>query len=106
MVGYLVYLYFLGVHTTDLTTSLESKYNQAAIWDLLPGYIRPYGKRMYPLAAMVANITRPTLDCPALMHHDNVVMFVHEMGRVLHGLLSRLQFSRIHETRVARDFVD
>ena len=88
MVGYLVYLYFLGVHITDLTTSLESKYNQAAIWDLLPGYIRPDGKHMYPLAAMVANLARPSLDHPALMRHDNIIMFVHETDHVLHGLLS------------------
>ena len=33
-------------------------------------------------------------------------MFVHEMGGVLHGLLSRMQFSRFHDTRVARDFVN
>ena len=44
-----LYLYFLDVHITDLTTSLESKYSQSAIWGLLPGYIRPDGKRTYPL---------------------------------------------------------
>ena len=61
---------------------------------------------MYPLAVMVVNLARPTLDRPALMRGDNVAMFVHEMGHVLHGLLSHMQFSRFHETRVARDFVN
>ena len=61
---------------------------------------------MYPLAVMVANLARPTLDRPALMRGDNVATLVHEMGHVLHGLLSRMQFSYFHETRVARDFVE
>jgi metallopeptidase MepB len=61
---------------------------------------------MYPLAAMVANLAKPTPDRPALMRHDDVVTFFHEMGHVFHGLLSRTKFSRFHGTRVARDFVE
>jgi len=75
-------------------------------WPLIPGYLRPDGKRNYPLAAMVANLAKPTPDRPALMRHDDVVTFFHEMGHVFHGLLSRTQFSRFHGTRVARDFVE
>ena len=76
MVCYLVYLYFLDVHITHLTTSLESKYSQAAIWGLLPGYIRPDDKRMYPLAAMVANLASTTLDRPALMRQMSSCLFM------------------------------
>ena len=96
----------LTARITDFTMSSESKYSHAAVWPLLPGYIRPDGKRMYPLAAMVANLAKPTPDRPALMRHDDVVTFFHEMGHVFHGLLSRTQFSRFHGTRVARDFVE
>lgn len=88
------------------TTSLASKYSHAAVWPLLPGYTRPDNKRAYPLAAMVANLAKPTPDRPALMRHDDVVTFFHEMGHVFHGLLSRTQFSRFHGTQVARDFVE
>jgi metallopeptidase MepB len=63
-------------------------------------------KRMYPLAAMVANLAKPTLDHPALMRHDDVVTFFHEMGHVFHGLLSCTQFLCFHGTSVARDFVE
>jgi Zn-dependent oligopeptidase len=73
---------------------------------VLPGYISPDDKRMYPLAAMVANLAKPTPDRPALMRHDDVVTFFHEMGHVFHVLLSRTQFSRFHGTRVAWDFVE
>ncbi|KAH9986700.1 Metalloprotease [Russula vinacea] len=96
---------FVGYCYLDLFPR-ESKYSHAAVWPLLPGYIRPDGKRMYPLAAMVANLAKPTPDRPALMRHDDVVTFFHEMGHVFHGLLSRTQFSRFHGTRVARDFVE
>jgi len=99
-------LLFLDGRITDLETSLASKYGHAAVWPLIPGYLRPDGKRNYPLAAMVANLAKSTPDRPALMRHDDVVTFFHEMGHVFHGLLSRTQFSRFHGTRVARDFVE
>jgi Zn-dependent oligopeptidase len=92
--------------TLIIRMSLASKYSHAAVWPLLPGYTRPDGKRAYPLAAMVANLAKPTPDRPALMRHDDVVTFFHEMGHVFHGLLSRTQFARFHGTSVARDFVE
>jgi len=73
---------------------------------------------------MVANLAKPTPDKPALMRHDDVVTFFHEMGHVFHGLLSKTKFARFHGTRyvwlfrsvdlscvektysVARDFVE
>jgi Zn-dependent oligopeptidase len=55
---------------------------------------------------MVANLAKPTPNVPALMRHDDVVTFFHEMGHVFHGLLSRTQHLRFHGTQVARDFVE
>jgi len=55
---------------------------------------------------MVANLAKPTTDKPALMRHDDVVTFFHEMGHVFHGLLSKTKYSRFHGTSVARDFVE
>lgn len=55
---------------------------------------------------MVANLAKPTPSKPALMRHDDVTTFFHEMGHVFHGLLSRTKFARFHGTRVARDFVE
>ena len=107
MVRRLARLSCLAIHISDLTISLlESKYGHAAVWPLKPGYIRPGGERAYPLAAMVANLAKPTPDRPALMRHDDVTTFFHEMGHVFHGLLSRTQFARFHGTSVARDFVE
>ena len=86
------------------TSPIESKYSHAAVWGLLPGYEQPEGKRSYPLATMVANLAKSTPGKPALMRHDDVVTFFHEMGHVFHGLLSRTKFSRFHGTRFVRFF--
>ncbi|KAG6901007.1 hypothetical protein C0995_002539 [Termitomyces sp. Mi166 len=96
---------FIGYCYLDLFPR-ASKYSHAAVWPLLPGYDLPNGKRSYPIAAMVANLAKPTPEKPALMRHDDVVTFFHEMGHVFHGLLSKTKFARFHGTSVARDFVE
>ncbi|KAL1748003.1 hypothetical protein HDZ31DRAFT_30713 [Schizophyllum fasciatum] len=96
---------FVGYCYLDLFPR-ESKYSHAAVWPLLSGYEKADGLRSYPLAAMVANLAKPTPDKPALMQHDDVVTFFHEMGHVFHGLLSRTKYARFHGTSVARDFVE
>ncbi|KAJ7459805.1 metallopeptidase MepB [Mycena latifolia] len=96
---------FIGYCYLDLFPR-ESKYSHAAVWPIFSGYSRPDGKRSYPLAAMVANLAKPTPDKPALMRHDDVVTFFHEMGHVFHGLLSRTRFAKFHGTKVAGDFVE
>ncbi|KAI0050407.1 metallopeptidase MepB [Auriscalpium vulgare] len=96
---------FVGYCYLDLFPR-ASKYGHAAVWGLLPGYDLPAGKRSYPLTAMVANLAKPTAERPALMPHNDVVTFFHEMGHVFHGLLSRTRFARFHGTAVARDFVE
>ncbi|KAG2009857.1 metallopeptidase MepB, variant 2 [Coprinopsis cinerea AmutBmut pab1-1] len=96
---------FIGYCYLDLFPR-PSKYSHAAVWPLLSGYQKRDGSRSYPLAAMVANLAKPTPDKPALMRHDDVVTFFHEMGHVFHGLLSRTKFARFHGTSVARDFVE
>ncbi|KAJ7288403.1 metallopeptidase MepB [Mycena rebaudengoi] len=89
---------FIGYCYLDLFPR-ESKYSHAAVWPLLAGYELPNGKRHYPTAAMVANLAKSTPDKPALMRHDDVVTFFHEMGHVFHGLLSSTKFARFHGTR-------
>lgn len=60
----------------------ENKYGHAAVWGLIPGYSRADGSRNYPVAAMVANLAKETPEKPALLSHDNVVTFFHEMVRL------------------------
>jgi metallopeptidase MepB len=82
----------------------ESKYSHAAVWPILSGYTKADGKRSYPLASMVANLAKSTPDKPALMRHDDVVTFFHEMGHVFHGLLSQTRFAKFHGTKCVYRF--
>ena len=95
-------IYFNVINVTScqhFSSNLAAKYSHAAVWPLLSGYDHADGTRSYPLAAMVANLAKPTPDKPALMRHDDVVTFFHEMGHVFHGLLSKTKFARFHGTR-------
>ncbi|TXT07346.1 hypothetical protein VHUM_03066 [Vanrija humicola] len=96
---------FLGYMYLDLFPR-ENKYGHAAVWGLIPGYTKADGSRAYPTVCMVANLAKPTPTRPALMKHDDVVTFFHEMGHAFHGLCSATQFSRFHGTHVSRDFVE
>ena len=72
-----------------LPCQLGNKYSHAAVWPLVPGHdiLNSDGvtiKRNYPVAVMVANLAKETPERPALMLHDDVVTFFHEMGHAMH----------------------
>ena len=97
----LVVCKFIFINSLDWTQNrIEAKYSHAAVWPLLAGYELPNNTRHYPLAAVVANVAKPTPDKPALMRHEDVVTFFHEIGHVFHDLLSKTKYSRFHGTRL------
>lgn len=64
------------------------------------------GQRQNPVAAMVANFTKPLPDKPALLKHDEVVTYFHEFGHVMHELMTTATFHRFAGTNVQGDFVE
>ncbi|RCI04044.1 hypothetical protein CU098_011359 [Rhizopus stolonifer] len=84
----------------------ENKYPHAACFPLQPSYIAENNERVAPIAAMVANFTKPTADKPSLLKHDEVVTLFHELGHVMHHLCSRTKYARFHGTSVEGDFVE
>ncbi|KAI8353351.1 hypothetical protein BD560DRAFT_408324 [Blakeslea trispora] len=84
----------------------DNKYPHAACFPLQPSYIAEDGERLAPIAAMVANFTKPTADKPSLLKHDEVVTLFHELGHVMHHLCSRTRYARFHGTSVEGDFVE
>ncbi|KAI7903245.1 uncharacterized protein BX663DRAFT_507971 [Cokeromyces recurvatus] len=84
----------------------DNKYPHAACFPLQPSYIAENGERVAPIAAMVANFTKPTAEKPSLLKHDEVVTLFHELGHVMHHLCSRTKYARFHGTSVEGDFVE
>jgi oligopeptidase A len=48
-----------------------------------------------PVAHLVCNYALPTAESPSLLTHDEVVTLFHEMGHVLHHLLTRIDYPSI-----------
>jgi oligopeptidase A len=48
-----------------------------------------------PVAHLVCNYARPSGDRPSLLTHDEVVTLFHEMGHVLHHLLTRIEYPSV-----------
>jgi oligopeptidase A len=56
---------------------------------------REGGQLQIPVAHLVCNYSRPTGDRPSLLTHDDVVTLFHEMGHVLHHLLTRIDYPSV-----------
>ena len=51
--------------------------------------------RQVPIAHLVCNFSLPAGDTPALITHDEMVTVFHEMGHVLHHLLTRIDYPSV-----------
>lgn len=71
-----------------------------------PGMVTLAGDSIRPVIYNVGNLSRPTVDAPALMTIDNVETMFHEFGHALHGMLTRAGLPSQVGTSVDRDFVE
>ncbi|KII61322.1 Thimet oligopeptidase [Thelohanellus kitauei] len=81
------------------------KYTHAACFPLHPGCDYK-GKPRVSCAVMMANFTKPLLEKPSLLTHEEVETYFHEFGHVMHHICSRTKYSMFHGTSVERDFVE
>ncbi len=84
----------------------EGKYTHAAAFDLVKGRLLPSGSRDKPVAAILANFTKPTASQPSLLKHDEVLTLFHEFGHILHHCLTTAQLARFSGFDAEWDFVE
>jgi len=84
----------------------DGKYGHAAAFDLVAGHKNLAGEQIRPIAAMVANFTKPTADAPSLLRHDEVLTLFHEFGHILHQTLTRAETVRFSGANTEWDFVE
>lgn len=84
----------------------EGKFSHAAAFPLVPGRRLADGGYQRPVAAIVANFTKPTKDRPSLLQHSEVETLFHEFGHILHQTLTRAELATFAGTNTERDFVE
>ncbi|KAI9298800.1 hypothetical protein K502DRAFT_310976 [Neoconidiobolus thromboides FSU 785] len=96
----------LGYFYLDLYPR-EGKFTHAACFPLQPGC--EFNQQFqYPIVAMVCNFTSPNqqLNRPSLLRHYEVITYFHELGHVLHCVLSKPKYSKFTGVNVEHDFVE
>lgn len=84
----------------------EGKFSHAAAFPLIPGRRLGEGSYQKPLAAIVANFTKPGPGRPSLLQHQEVETFFHEFGHILHQTLTKTELTRFSGTSTEGDFVE
>jgi thimet oligopeptidase len=84
----------------------EGKFGHAAAFPLIYGKRLGNGAYRKPVAAIVANFTKPTEDQPSLLKHDEVLTLFHEFGHILHFCLTEVDLIRFSGYDTEWDFVE
>ncbi|NND01299.1 MAG: Zn-dependent oligopeptidase [Acidimicrobiia bacterium] len=83
----------------------EGKYGHAAAFAIQYGR-EESGEYVKPVAAIVANFTKPTAESPSLLQHGEAVTLWHEFGHILHFCLTTVNLVRFSGYDTEWDFVE
>ena len=84
----------------------DGKFTHAAAFDIVKGRLLADGTRQNPVAAILANFTKPTESQPSLLQHDEVLTLFHEFGHILHHCLTTGELARFSGFDAEWDFVE
>ncbi len=82
----------------------EGKYEHFEAIPVRFGRVMPDGSHRTPVSAIIGNWPRPDAGSPALLNHEEVVVFFHEFGHVMHETLSRTRYATLYGVNVRGDF--
>jgi thimet oligopeptidase len=83
----------------------KGKFGRAGVFPIRSGH-EIDGARVLPFVAMLTNFTKPSAAHPALLLHNEVEIFFHEFGHVIHSLLSKARFASQAGMNTKMDFVE
>ncbi len=95
---------FIGTTYFDLYPR-PGKFSHFANWSLLPARKLPDGTYRPPVTAILGNWPRPAPGSPALLSHEDVIVFFHEFGHNLAALLGTAPYETLSEG-FRQDFVE
>ena len=84
----------------------EGKFGHAACFSVTGGMRMDDGSYRPPVAAVVANFTKPGPGTPSLLKHDEALTLFHEFGHVLHFCLTEVDHPRFAGYETEWDFVE
>ncbi|MGB9358367.1 MAG: M3 family metallopeptidase [Acidimicrobiia bacterium] len=84
----------------------DGKFGHAACFSITGGMREADGRYRAPVAAVVANFTKPGPDSPSLLKHDEALTLFHEFGHVLHFCLTTIDHPRFAGYDTEWDFVE
>lgn len=71
-----------------------------------PGRVLPDGSYQLPIAGIAGSGPAAEPGKPALLSHNDAIIFFHEIGHLMHATLSTAPYASLHGTSVRRDFVE
>jgi thimet oligopeptidase len=84
----------------------EGKFGHAAAFPLVYGERLEDGSYRKPVAAIVANFTKPTESTPSLLKHNEALTLFHEFGHILHFCLTTVELRHFAGFDTEWDFVE
>ncbi len=82
----------------------EGKFGHFAAFPLRSGRLLPDGSYRAPVSAIIGNWPLPEAGKPTLLNHEEVVVFFHEFGHVMHETLSHTRYASLYGIAVRGDF--
>lgn len=95
----------LGRFYLDLVAR-EGKYGFAAMQPIMAGRALPDGSYRAPISMVVANFPKAAPGNPTLLPHADVETLFHELGHVMHELVTQSRYASMAGSQVAMDFAE